>query len=563
MAEFGLVGGTYQSEALGADAQETINLYPEAVESGSGRSKYVLLGTPGITLLVTLPKSPCRGIFAGDGVFYVVAGNSLYQVFANGTYTDRSAMSGASAIANDGKPVDFAVNGNQLLVVGGGNVYCDSGSGPVIQYFTSQLTDQIVGPGANQLTTATNTNTFDSTDIGNKVTITGGLTGTWNPGTYTITAVDGSGNPTLSGTVGTVGSTGGQGWETMLNDGTISASHCCFLDSYFIISGKNVTSTQTYGPRAIYISMGWNGTQWSATDYAVKEGWPDNIARIIADHEELWIFGDIFSTEIWRNEGNQDFPFVRDPGAFIHQACIAEWTPVSIQNGVAWLGGDTRGQIQAWFASGFQPVRISNHAVEKEWSTYSQVSDAVAYNYTERGHSFWVISFPMANATWAWDALTNLWHKRGWWNGSSWDRQRQAYHGYVNAFEKHYVCDWQTGAVYTMDKGVYTDNGTAIYFKRTAPYIASELDRFSIDELRLDYKYDPALTITLAASYDEGATWTAEKTPSGLKVFKDNAASIAGCAWRRQGQSRPRLFRLTGSGNAARQLVGAYINPQD
>ena len=80
MPDFGLVGASYQSEALGADAQETINLYPEAVESGSGRSKYVLLGTPGITLLCTLPKSPCRGIFAGDGVFYVVAGDSLYQV---------------------------------------------------------------------------------------------------------------------------------------------------------------------------------------------------------------------------------------------------------------------------------------------------------------------------------------------------------------------------------------------------------------------------------------------------------------------------------------------------
>ena len=561
--EFGLVGGTYQSEALGADAQETINLYPEAIESGSGRSKYVLLGTPGITLLVTLPKSPCRGMIAGDGRFWVVAGNSLYEVFSNGTYTDRSAMTGASAIANDGGPVDMAVNGTQLLVVGGGNVYCDSGSGPVIQYFTSQLTDQIIGPAANQLTTATGTNTFDSTDIGNKVTITSGDTGTWNFGTYTITAVDGSGRPTLSGTVGTVGSTGGVGFETMLNDGTISASHCCFLDSYFIVSGKNVTTTQTYGPKAIYISMGWDGRQWSATDYAVKEGWPDNIAAIKADHEELWIFGDIFSTEVWRNEGNQDFPFVRDPGAFIHQGCIAEWTPVSIQNGVAWLGGDTRGQIQAWFASGFQPVRISNHAVEKEWSTYSQVSDAVAYNYTERGHSFWVISFPTANVTWAWDALTNLWHKRGWWNGSSWDRQRQAYHGYVNAFEKHYVADWQNGNVYVMDKGVYTDNGTAIYFKRTAPYVASELDRFSIDELRLDYRYNSNLTITLAASYDEGTTWTAEKSPSGLKVFKDNAASIAGCAWRRQGQSRPRLFRLTGSGNAPRQLINAYINPAD
>src|SRR5580765_5889945 len=128
--EFGLVGASYQSEALGADAQETINLYPEAVESGTGRAKFVLLGTPGITRLVTLPKSPCRGIFAGDGRFYVVAGNSLYEVFEDGTYTDRSALADGDIITTDGNPVDFAVNFNQLLIVGGGYVYCDSGTGP-------------------------------------------------------------------------------------------------------------------------------------------------------------------------------------------------------------------------------------------------------------------------------------------------------------------------------------------------------------------------------------------------------------------------------------------------
>lgn len=568
MPEFGLVGGSYQSEALSADCQDTINLYPEAIESGTGRAKYVLLGTPGTQLFCTLPTSPCRGMYAGDGRLFVVAGSHLYEVFANGTYTDRSTpgFSGSggppygSTVGNDGLPVDMAVNGLQLLIVSAGNVYCDSGSGPVLQYFTIQWTDLIIGPGANQVNNATG-NAFTSSDVGNTITFTSGDTGSWNLYTpFTISSVSG-GTATLSASAGTVGSTGGQGIETLIGDGPISARHCAFLDGYFLVSGNAVTTSQTSGPKSVWMSGYYDGRIWDATLFQEKAAYPDNIARILNDHEELWLFGDNASTEVWRNIGQSPYPFQRDPGAVVPQAAVAEWSPVSVQNGVAWLGGDTRGQVTAWFATGFQPVRISNHAIEKEWSTYSTCADAIGYNYAERGHSFWVLTFPTANVTWCWDALTNMWHRRGVWNGTSFDRQLQAYHGFE--FGKHYVCSYSTGKVYWMDKSLFADDGAPVYIRRTAPYIASELDRFSIDELRLDYKYDPALTITLAASYNGGNTWTAEKSPSGLKVWHDNAASVAGAAWRRQGQSRARLFRLTGYGAAPRQLVNAYINPQD
>jgi hypothetical protein len=297
------------------------------------------------------------------------------------------------------------------------------------------------------------------------------------------------------------------------------------------------------------------------SDYAVKEAQTDNIANVRADHEELWIYGTSLSTEVWRNIGNPDFPFQRDPGAIIHQGCVAQWSPCSIQNGVVWLGGDTRGQAVAWFASGFQPVRISNHAVEREWSQYPTCADAVAYNYTERGHSFWVVSFPSANTTWCWDAITNMWHKRAWWNGTTYQRQRGMFHAYE--FSKHLVGDYQNGKIYWMDKTLFQDDGVDIHFARTTPYLATELDRFSIDELRLDYLYDPALTITLKVSYDGARTFTAAKPPSGLKVNKDNAAIIVGCCWRRLGQSRPRIFLLEGYGMAARQLINGYLNPQE
>ena len=560
MPDFGFIGPAYALESLAAEAQECVNLYLEADESGGGRSKARLAGTPGLALHVTLPKSPVRGLWAGDGRLFAVAGTSLYEVFSGGTYTDRSAMSGGTTLANDGLPVTFAANGTQLLVVSGGNVYCDSGSGPVLQYFSSMLTDQTIGPAANQISPGTTSVPFDSTDVGNTITITGG-TG-WTAGTYTISSVSG-GVATMSASVGTVGSTSPAGFETLHSDGPISASCCAFLDGFFIVAGLNVTTNQSYGPKQFNISQTYDGRIWPVLSFGVKQGYPDNIQFILADHEELWIFGDNYSTEVWRNTGAANFPFERDPSAFIHQALVARFTPVSIANSVAWLGSDTRGGPVAWLAQGYVPVRISTHAIEQQWAAYATVSDAIGYSYMDRGHACWVLTFPTADATWAYDVTTQQWHRRGIWNSSSssWDRQKQAYHGYE--FGKHLVGDYSTGGIYWMDRTLYQELGSDMYFRRTAPYIADELRRIPHNKFRLDMEFTAPFTITLAYSDDQGKTWSAERAIDGLKIDRGDPNKPLGVEWRRLATSRMRLYRVTGYGNQRRSLINAYVNPPD
>lgn len=51
---FGLVGPSYTSQSLNADAQLTMNLYPEVDESGAGNAPIVLYPTPGTKLFTTL-----------------------------------------------------------------------------------------------------------------------------------------------------------------------------------------------------------------------------------------------------------------------------------------------------------------------------------------------------------------------------------------------------------------------------------------------------------------------------------------------------------------------------
>jgi hypothetical protein len=57
ITRFGLVGGTYQSQSPNADAEFTINLYPEIMESGAGNAPIVLYRTPGTRTFVNLGRT--------------------------------------------------------------------------------------------------------------------------------------------------------------------------------------------------------------------------------------------------------------------------------------------------------------------------------------------------------------------------------------------------------------------------------------------------------------------------------------------------------------------------
>jgi hypothetical protein len=54
LSKFPLVGPSYTSQSVNADCQQTINLYPEQIESGAGNSNIVLYPSPGTKTFVSL-----------------------------------------------------------------------------------------------------------------------------------------------------------------------------------------------------------------------------------------------------------------------------------------------------------------------------------------------------------------------------------------------------------------------------------------------------------------------------------------------------------------------------
>lgn len=470
-------GGSNTLASISAASERCMNWYPDPIAPGlPEKNAFALVRTPGILRFCTLPQGPVRGVWPGENRLFAAGGSHLYEVLANTTTVDHGS------IGNDGNPVQFFSNGNQLFVVSNGQAYIDNGSGATAIQFSIALTDLVIDAVTHGLTGPTG-GIFDASDVGNQVQMVSGTGFIINR--KAITSVV-NGQAFAATSWGTDGSTGGIGIEWLYTSGSpnlVGAVQGAFLDGYFFAAAAN--------SKQVFFSAINDGTSWNPLDFFTKESYPDNCQSIQADHEELYVFGDLESSEVFQDTGAPppSTPFQPDPGAIMHYGCAARYSVCRLGEGLAFLGGDVRrGDRVAFLAVGFRPRRISTSAQEVAWAAYSTISDAVSYSYIDRGHEYWVINFPTGNATWVYDLTTDKWAERGYWTGGfdanglpTWNRQRQAFHAVVafvaGSTEKHYVGDWQNGNIYVQSETYLDDDGTAIYRMRMAPHLTTENKR--------------------------------------------------------------------------------------
>ena len=318
----------------------------------------------------------------------------------------------------------------------------------------------------------------------------------------------------------------------------LGSTNVDFNDGYFVF---NKMGTGQFQISQLY------GTTIAALDFATAEGAPDNIVSLIVDHRELWLLGEN-TTEIWYDIGNVDFPFQRVQGAFLEIGCAASASVAKMDNSIFWLATDDRGYGTVQRAVGYSPQRISNHVVEAAIATYSVISDAVGYTYSQAGHSFYVISFPTADASWCYDAATNEWHERRYTNSDG-TLGRHRSNCQMNFAGLTIVGDWATANLYSLDLNYYTDNGAAIKRIRICPHITQETRLQFFHSLELTMQTGVGLPsgqgsnpqAMLRWSDDGGRVWSSEiwATIGAQGNYKTRVK------WRRMGKSRDRLFEVS------------------
>lgn len=344
------------------------------------------------------------------------------------------------------------------------------------------------------------------------------------------------------------------------------ASSLSFIDGYILATKP--------GSREFNISGLLDALHWDGIDVAVKEGGADNLVTAIADHREYWLMGSERG-EVWWNSGNPNFPFERREGAFIEAGCAAPRSMAQFDNSFAWLGASKRGKGIVYRAAGYTPRRISTHAVELAISKYPRIDDAIGSTHEFRGHPFFRLDFPSANpprvgvppgtpagATWLYDAATQLWHTRAFWNGQL--ARDEAHRGryYCFAFGKHLVGDYASGNIYEMAADVYDDFGNPLRSVRTAPHQYSESKWIFYHWYQFEMQVGDGLPDGTAAqamlqlSNDGGKTWGQELTASlgPIGAYKQLVK------FRRGSRARDRVARLIVSDPVPRVLVAAHFD---
>jgi hypothetical protein len=312
-----------------------------------------------------------------------------------------------------------------------------------------------------------------------------------------------------------------------------------------------------------------DGSTWNALNFSAADAQPDPIKGGIDINRECWLMK-ANGIEVWYNAGNPGFAFARIPGVYMEQGCAAPFSIVKGTAGPIWLGSGERGSGSVWMAEGYRIIRISTHAQEASIAGYSTISDATGWIYEDAGHTYYVLTFPTANATWVCDLTEpgHPWHQRAYFSNGAFSRHRMA--SYAFAYGSMVFGDYQNGNLYAFDDGTYSDAGaTRKWLRRwrALPPNKTADREMCFNRLRITAETGittpPALDpqFVLRYSDDGGHTWSPEiYQPAGLTGQTGLTIDYTSLGSTDRMTGLDRVFELSGTDPIKIALLGADMD---
>lgn len=340
-----------------------------------------------------------------------------------------------------------------------------------------------------------------------------------------------------------------------------------FVDTFFLLNRPGTNqwyvslSNVTFANLTGTISPDTTAAAFDPLDIAAKNGNPDPIQAVIVMHREPWLIG-TETAEVWYNSGAAPFTFAELPGVFVEHGSAAPYSICKQDLSVYWLSQDKQGNRQVLTGNQYIAKRVSTHSIEQIFSTYNVISDAIGFTYQQLGHTFYVLTFPSANATWVYDVAEDLWHERVWLDTDGNENRIRA-NTCAAVYGIVVVGDWQTGALYQWDLTNFTDNGVPISRRRSWPDIQIEDRRVEHTRLVIDMAVGEILDtpissqplISMRYSDNYGKTWGNPRTYSLGATGEYNRSVL----FTQLGQSRNRVYELFWETNTMTALNGGYI----
>lgn len=252
-----------------------------------------------------------------------------------------------------------------------------------------------------------------------------------------------------------------------------------------------------------------NGTSWNALAFSRADANPDAIVTCSTLQQDILIFG-TETTEIHRDVGDNPFPYERV--AVIQWGCYAAGSVARIAGTICFVAHDKTVRI----LQGYDAVRISTPAQERDINAISDPSTLNATSWTRNGHTFYKISCPQF--TWVCDTSMSppQWHRRKTYGLDYWNISC------IEEFEGRLIAGDATRPIlYEMSPEFYDDAGLPIVSRVQFAPVHVFPYSLTVDEIFFDVEkgvgvgqgapqdVDPHCMLEL--SRDGGATFSTQR----------------------------------------------------
>jgi hypothetical protein len=313
-------------------------------------------------------------------------------------------------------------------------------------------------------------------------------------------------------------------------------------------------------------------TTFNPLTFASSSGNPDYIYDMTQIRREIFVHKQNH-TEVWVNAGTQNFAFQQLDGVYIEAGTTAQ-SSKTVGETIMWMFTNDQGASVVIQCKGFNPQRVSTHALENAISSYPKKgTDAVAYTFLQNGHEFYVITFISGDATWVYDATTSqllnmpMWHEIDSIDSKDGSSHRHwgNCHAYFNGM--NIVGDYRNGNLYSYDLSNGTDNDTKRRWLRSWRALEQPVeDPIRFNQLRIDMQtglnvpefIDPL--VTLRCSDDGAHTFPIVQTArSGAMGETSRRVMFRRLGSTRRNAGLDRVFELSSGDNLPTALIGAEL----
>ncbi len=245
---------------------------------------------------------------------------------------------------------------------------------------------------------------------------------------------------------------------------TPASTHVAWIDGRFVANSPGTPrflSTDTNPATGLFDNAFWSSTINPFRNTARG----DNIKALLTNWEEIYSWGGE-ALEVWQD----DFatPFTSIPSALAEVGIEAPYSIRRTENTLFAVCVLDSKRVVVKLA-GRAPVVISE-PIAILLAAMPTVSDAIGSLITVGGIAIYLLHFPSANQTWAYDHKNDVWCRWGLYIGDS--DVRDAFIGnhpcFCKAWNKHLIQSRFDGKIYELSRNAFDDAGTQMVpYRRT------------------------------------------------------------------------------------------------